>query len=200
MNQNRIFYGTACFLVEKIDNESGEELASILENNGFGGTEWINLPKSGLVHVNVESMRYGYTIIGIRIASNNYDEVPNHPFTVNEFKTIWDVLKKHRINKKRVESRERKYLDSGYSCFLVKDNNLKDSGNDFWNYLNNEKFKSLNNNDTPPEWVLINVGNSTYINKSDNDYIRSYVEDNLENALDCDEFKIIWEVIRKHRK
>lgn len=41
MNQNRIFYGTACFLVEKIDNESGEELASILENNGFGGTEWI---------------------------------------------------------------------------------------------------------------------------------------------------------------
>ena len=58
------------------------------------------------------------------------------------------MLKKHRINKTRVESRERKYLDSGYSCFLVKDKNLKDSGDDFWTYLNNEKFKSLNNNDT----------------------------------------------------
>ena len=50
------------------------------------------------------------------------------------------------------------------------------------------------------EWVLINVGNSTYINISDNEDIHSYVEDNLENALDCDDSKTIWEVIRIHRK
>lgn len=199
MNQERIFYGIASFVVEKISKESGEELVTFLEEEGFGGTKYIDLPKNGIVHVNIESMRYGYGILGIKIAENIYDEIPNHPFTINEFKTIWNVLKKHRKNKKRVESRDRKHLNSGCSCFIVKQDRLKDLNNDFWSYLKNENFKSLNENVTPPEWVLINVGNSTFINLTDNPEIISYVKDNCQNALTCDEFKIIWEVIRKHR-
>ena len=87
---------------------------------------------------------------------------------------------------------DRKYLDSGYACFLVKEDNLKDNGNDFWTYLENEKFKPLTENDNPPEWVLINVGNSTYINSSHNKEVISYVKKNYGNALTSDEFKTIW--------
>ena len=199
MNQERIFYDIASFVVEKISKESGEELVTFLEEEGFEGTKYIDLPKNGIVHVNIESMRYGYGIQGIKIAENIYDEIPNHPFTINEFKTIWNVLKKHRKNEKRVESRDRKYLNSGYSCFLVKQDSLKDVNNHFWSYLKNENFKSLNENNTPPEWVLINVANSTFINLTDNPKIISYVKDNCQNTLNCDEFKTIWEVIRKHR-
>ena len=199
MNQYRIFYGTAGFLVESIDEESGEELPTFLRDEGFKSTKYINLPTIGLTHVNIESMRYGSARLGIGIALNNYDELPTHPFTIKEFKTIWNILKKHEYNKKQVESSNRKYLNSGYACFLVKDDNLKNPDNKFWTYLKDEKFKQLTKNNTPPEWVLINVGNSTYINLTDNDEIISYVNDNYANALNTSEFMIIWEEIRKHR-
>ena len=48
-------------------------------------------------------MCYGLGIHGIKIASNTYDEVPNHPFTIKEFKTIYDVLK-HKTKKKEKKS------------------------------------------------------------------------------------------------
>ena len=199
MNHERIFYGTTGFVVEKIDETTGEELLTYLDDEGFDATKGIDLPKNAFIHVNTQSMCYGQGIHGIKIASDTYGEVPNRPFTINEFKTIWHVLKKHKAKKKRAKIRDRKYLESGYACFLIKEDCLKDAGNDFWRYLEREKFKALTEKDTPPEWVLINIGNSTYINYSDNEEIISYVKENYENALNTSEFKRIWEVIRKHR-
>ena len=199
MNSTQILNGSSCFLVENIDEKSGENIVAFLEREGFEATEGISLPKINSVHANIESMKYGYAPLGVKIASNIVDEIPRNQFNIEEFKIIWHILRKHRKNRKKIESNNRKYLSIGYSCFIVKDIESENQGNDFISYLDNEKFESLDKDITPSKNLLINVLNMKYTNESSSNMISSYIKDNMETALNIDEFKTIWEIIRKHK-
>ena len=197
MNHEDVFNGTQCFLVEKYDEQSGESIINYLEEEGFRSTKWIDLPHIDSVYINVKSMCYGHAVHGVRTAFTIIDEGVKNQFRVKEFKNIWDILKKYRINKTKAENNDLKYLSAGSSCFLVKDNGLKNEGHEFWKYLKKEEFDSLND-DEISEWLLINVKNRTYLSNSSSNKILNYVHDNYQNALEINEFITIWEIIKKH--
>ena len=86
----------------------------------------------------------------------------------------------------------------GSSCFLVKDDELKNPSNEFLTYLENEHFDPLNDI-TPTGWILVNVKHEEYTNDTSTDEICGYVQENHANSLSIDEFKTIWEIIKEHK-
>lgn len=198
MDAKQILDGTSCFMVNQIDDKSNENLLTYLKEEGFKHTRWIDLPHLESLYVNVETMCYGHVISGVRTAFTIIDEVPENEFGINEFKTIWNIIKKHKDNNKKPEGNDMKYLSMGSSCFLVKDDELKNPSNEFLTYLENEHFDPLNDI-TPTGWILVNVKHEEYTNDTSTDEICGYVQENHANSLSIDEFKTIWEIIKEHK-
>ncbi|WP_323735885.1 hypothetical protein PXD04_08320 [Methanosphaera sp. ISO3-F5] len=194
MNQERILYGNKCFLIEE-----DEKLLTYLEDEGFQSTKYIKLPKINYIYVNTESMCYALQPLGVKIATDFLDTTLENAFKTHEFKNIWNILKKHKKTRKNKTNKDRKHLSDGNSSLLVKDEELKNNYTKFKQYLEKEKFKPLKKEQNT-DWILINIGNKTYLNNTDNPEIISHINMNLEEALSIKEFKTIWNNIKPHHK
>ena len=94
---SRISAGTACFLIEDASLTTWEaEFWEYLKEEGFSswgthgiwkGCDW--------VYVNVNSKLYAPGMPGIPITQAILNMYPRNALSIDEFKTIWNILKEH---------------------------------------------------------------------------------------------------------
>ncbi|RAP50323.1 MAG: hypothetical protein BZ138_06735 [Methanosphaera sp. rholeuAM270] len=199
MNLSSIFSGNACFLVKYEDNkDSKSNFITFLEEEGFRKTIGkYNASHSNWLYINVNSMVYGGgPNKACKLTGTIVGEDPPNAFNVDEFKTIWNIIKKYKVNKETVELIDNSLVSCGNSSFLIKDD-INGIGNKFWDFLEIHKFESLDDLYYDWGWVLVNVYGMVY---TTNPRIISSCVGNLpSDALSIEEFKVIWDIIIKHK-
>ena len=91
-------------------------------------------------------------------------------------------------------------ISSGAACFLVRDDSLKTWEGEFWEYLRKEGFSSWGvHGNYGCEWVYVNVNSKLFAPGMPGVPItQPLVSKNFRNALSIDEFKAIWEILKRH--
>lgn len=198
-NHDNILSGNACFLVKFEDKEdSKNNFIKYLTNEGFRKTiSSYNTCHSNWLFVNVNSMLYGGgTWKPVKLTQTIVGEDPPNAFNVEEFKTIWKILKKYKSNQESIKNIDNSMVSCGNSAFLVKDD-MKNKANMFQDYLEENKFQSLDSDFNDWGWVLINVYSMVYTTSPH--AISSYVGNLPGDAPNIIEFKEIWNIIIKHK-
>lgn len=90
-------------------------------------------------YINVNSLRYSEGVSKpVLLIGTIVGESINNPFTIDEFKIIWNIVKKHIGNLNSTNE-----ITKGCSTFLVADEILEKCHNEFIDYLAEENFKEL---------------------------------------------------------
>ena len=217
MGALRLFAGNACFMVREDSGEDAkEEFEQYIKEEGFRPSkpEYMVACSLNIFYINVNSMLYATGVkYPVKLTETIVDESPSKAFSVDEFKTIWNILKKAR-NNRSIENDDNSLIRMGTSCFIVRDDKLKDRDTSFWKYLESERFTSINEGNSSSAMVLINVKSMTYqgglyptihspfVGDSFDSCldIDAILEDRLENYLSIDEFRTMWEIIRKYKE
>lgn len=91
-------------------------------------------------------------------------------------------------------------ISSGTACFLIKDDSLKTWEGEFWEYLKKEGFSSWGKKGNwGCDWAYVNVNSKLYAPGMPGIPItQPIVSKYPQNALSIDEFKTIWEILKRH--
>ena len=199
MDKLKILSGNACFLVQ---NTSGilyeKDFEDYLLNEGFKKYNKHGWAHKNFFYINVNSLSFSPGVAKpVRFASTIIGESPKNMFSIGEFKTIWNILKKHIENLNPTNE-----ITWGTSTFLICDESLKEQNNEFIDYLNRENFNALIDDSYGGRgYVAVNVKNMLY---SDGDMaevlVSTFVGDNSTCALTIDEFKTIWDILKQHKE
>ena len=194
-----ILTGNACFLVKFEDSEETKNsFISYLENEGFRKTiSTYNTSHSNWLFINVNSMVFGSGYWKpVKLTRTIVGEDPPNAFSIDEFKRIWNILRKHQDFEK-AEKIDISMVSYGNSSFLIKENIDTDSENNFWNYLKIHRFEAIDK--FPRNWgyTLVNVDSMLFTTSTH--IISPYIANLPDDALSADEFKAIWEIIMKHK-
>ena len=88
-------------------------------------------------------------------------------------------------------------VSCGNSSFLIYADNLKDNEKDFWNYLRINNFEPIDKSPNYWGYILVNVDSMLFTTRPN--IISSYMGNLPDTALDIEEFKVIWDIISKHK-
>lgn len=187
MTESKILLGNACFLVRNTSEDlSKKDFEDYLNSEGFEKFRKYGWCDRGCYYVNVKSLRFSAGVPKpVKLAETIVGESIGNPFTIDEFKTIWNILKKHI---KTLNSTNE--ITKGHSAFIIR----AESEDDITDYLNQEFFRLVGGNGGS-DFFTVNVKRMIYSNG-----ISSFEADNSDSALTVDEFKTIWSIIRKHHK
>ena len=91
-------------------------------------------------------------------------------------------------------------ISSGSACFMIEDDTIKTDDGEFWDYLRKEGFRSWGKHGNwGCSWVYVNVNSKLYAPGMPGIPITWCVAGmNPQNALSIDEFKEIWEILKRH--
>lgn len=195
-----IYSGNACFLVNfEDDKEIKNNFISYLEDEGFRKTiSTYNTGHSHWLFINVNSMVFGGGYWKpVKLTRTIVGENPDNAFTIEEFKHIWSILKKYQDYDK-VQKIDVSMVSCGNSSFLIYADNLKDNEKDFWNYLRINKFEPIDKSPNYWGYILVNVDSMLFTTRPN--IISSYMGNLPDSALDIKEFKVIWDIISKHKE
>lgn len=142
MDKFKILSGNACFLVQNTSGTmSREDFEDYLKKEGFEEFRKYGWCDRGSFYINVNSLHYSVGVYkAAPLTGTIVGESIKNPFTIDEFKTIWNILKKHMGNLNSTNE-----IRKGCSTFLVADEILEEYHNEFIDYLKEENFKELSN-------------------------------------------------------
>ena len=199
MNKFKILSGNAYFLVENTSGTmSREDFEDYLKKEGFEEFRKYGWCDRGSFYVNVNSLRYSAGVYKASpLTGTIVGESIKNPFTIDEFKTIWNILKKHIGNPNSTNE-----IRKGCSTFLVADEMLEEYHNEFIDYLDDENFKELSNDSYGRRgFVAVNVKSMIYSKGFvANALVSSFVGENSSCSLTIDELKTIWNILKKHKR
>ena len=199
MDKLNILSGNACFLVENTSQTiSRKEFENYLKKEGFVEFRKYGWKDRGCFYINVNSLRYAAGVPKpAKLTGTIVGESIKNPFTIDEFKTIWNILKKHIGDLKSTDE-----ITRGCSTFFIRDEILNESDNEFTDYLNRENFKQLTDDSYGGRgFVCVNVKTGIYSNGSmAASLVSTFVGDNSTCALSVGEFKTVWNIIKKHKE
>lgn len=195
----KILSGNACFLVQNTSDElTKEDFQEYLINEGFEKFNKYGWPNRSYFFINVNSLRFSPGVSKpAKLAATIIGENPRNMFTIEEFKTIWNILKRHIGSLNPTNE-----ITKGTSAFLICDESLNEYKNEFIDYLNRENFKALDGDSYGGRgYVAVNVKSMIY-SKGDmaNVLVSTFVGDNSTCALTIEEFKTIWNIIKQHKE
>ena len=198
MDKLKILSGNACFLVQNTSEAlSKKDFEEYLMNEGFKKYNKHGWSNRSFFYINVNSLRFSPGVAKpVRFAATIIGETPKNMFTIDEFKTIWNILKKHIGNLNPTNE-----ITKGTSTFLVCDESLKENNNEFIDYLNRENFNALEGDSYGGRgYVAVNVKSMLY-SKGDmaNLLVSTFVCDNSTCALTINDFKTIWDILKQHK-
>lgn len=198
MDKLNMLAGNACFLVLNTSDElSKEEFTNYLIGEGFERFKkygWLDRP---YYFINVNSLRFSPGVSKpVKLTGTIVDENPKNAFTIDEFKTIWNILKKHIRELNPTDE-----ITKGTSTFLVCDEELKQYDNEFIDYLDRENFKELADDGHGGRgFAAVNVMTMTYSKGTmANRLVSTFIGDNSTCALTVDEFRTVWDIIKEHK-
>ena len=194
MDKLEILAGNACFLVRNTSNEmSRNEFEDYLESEGFAKFRKYPWKDRGCFYINVNSMRYSAGVPKpAKLAGTIVGESIDNAFEIDEFKTIWNILKRIIQMPDGIDE-----ITWGSSAFLIRN----ESANGFSDYLRRQNFRPLADDGYGAgAFVAVNVKSMTY-SQSDmaRRLISTFIGDNQACAISEEEFRTIWEIIRKHK-
>lgn len=199
MDKFKILSGNACFLVQNTSGTmSREDFEDYLKKEGFEEFRKYGWCDRGSFYINVNSLRYSAGVYkAAPLTGTIVGESIKNPFTIDEFKTIWNILKKHMGNLNSTNE-----IRKGYSTFLVADEILEEYHNEFIDYLKEENFKELSNDSYGGRgFVAVNVKSMLYSKGFvANALVSSFVGENSSCSLTIEEFKIVWNILKKHKQ
>lgn len=199
MDKFEILSGNACFLVQNTsDTMSREDFEDYLIKEGFKEFRKYGWCDRGSFYVNVNSLRYSAGVYkAAPLTETIIGESIKNPLTIDEFKTIWIILKKHIGNLNSTNK-----IRKGCSTFLVADEILGEYHNKFIDYLDEENFKEISDDSYEGRgFVAVNVKSMIYSKGFvANALVLSFVGDNSSCFLTIDEFKTIWNILKKHKQ
>ena len=132
MDKLKILSGNACFLVKNTsDTMSRKDFEGYLKGEGFAEFRKYGWKDRGCFYINVNSMRFSAGVSKpAKLAQTIVGEGIKNPFTIDEFRAIWNILKTH-IG----DLDQRDEITKGCSLFLVCDEMLNESSNEFIDYF-----------------------------------------------------------------
>lgn len=199
VNKLRILAGNACFLVQNSSDElTKEDFQDYLLNEGFEKFNKYGWPNRSYFFINVNSLRFSPGVSkAAKLAATIIGENPSNMFTIDEFKTIWNILKRHIGSLNPTNE-----ITKGTSAFLVCDESLKEYNNEFIDYLNQENFNALDDDSFGGRgYVAVNVKSMLYSDgHMANVLVSTFVGDNSTSAVTIDEFKTIWNILKQHKQ
>ena len=199
MDKFKILSGNACFLVQNTSGTmSREDFEDYLKKEGLEEFRKYLWRDRGSFYINVNSLRYSAGVPkAAPLTETIVGESINNPFTIDEFKTIWSILKKHIGNLNSTNE-----IRKGCSTFLVSDEILEEYHNEFIDYLDEENFKELSDDSYGGRgFVAVNVKSMLYSKGFvANALVSSFVGDNSSCSLTVDEFKAIWNILKRHKQ
>lgn len=199
MDKFKILSGNACFSVQNTSaTMSREDFEDYLKKEGFEEFRKYGWCDRGSFYINVNSLRYSAGVYkATPLTGTIVGESIKNPFTIDEFKTIWNILKNHIGNLNSTNE-----IRKGCSTFLVADEILEEYHNEFINYLDEENFKELSDDSYGGRGlVAVNVKSMLYSKGFIvNELVSSFVGDNSSCSLTIEEFKTIWNILKKHRQ
>lgn len=197
LDRFKILSGNACFLVKNTSNTiSREEFEKYLKREGFEEFRKYGWRDRGCFYININSLRYSAGVDKpAQLTGTIVGEYIKNPFTIEEFKTIWNILKKHIENFNSTNE-----ITKGTSTFLVSDESLNECDNEFIDYLNEENFNGLIDDSYGGRgFVAVNVRSRVYSNGAmAHTLVSTFVGDNSTCALTIDEFKTVWDILKQH--
>ena len=199
MDKLQILSGNACFLVQNTsDSLSKKDFEEYLLNEGFERFNKYGWPNRNYFFINVNSLRFSPGVSKpVKLTATIIGENPKNMFTIDEFKTIWNILKRHIKNPNPTNE-----ITKGTSAFLVCDESLKEYSNDFIDYLNRENFNALPDDSYGGRgYVAVNVKSMLYSKGYMAGTIAStFVGNSSTRSITVDEFKTIWDIIKRHKE
>ena len=199
MDKLKILSGNACFLVKNTsDTMSRKDFEGYLKGEGFAEFRKYGWKDRGCFYINVNSMRFSAGVSKpAKLAQTIVGEGIKNPFTIDEFRAIWNILKTH-IG----DLDQRDEITKGCSLFLVCDEMLNESSNEFIDYLDGENFNALSDDSYGGRGIVaVNVKSMIYSKGRMADVMAStFVGDSSTCALSVDEFRTVWDIIKKHRE
>ena len=95
-DEQSISSGTACFLIKDDSLMTYEgEFWEYLRNEGFKPWGHHGIWNCSWVYVNVNTKQYAPGMPGIQITTPIVSKYPRNALSIEEFKTIWNILKEH---------------------------------------------------------------------------------------------------------
>ena len=93
-------------------------------------------------------------------------------------------------------------IGAGKACFMVMDDSLKTWEGEFWEYLRKEGFQSWGmHGNWGCSWVYVNVNSKVFAPGMPGIPITQCVmSKHPGEALSIDEFKEIWEILKRHEE
>ncbi len=127
MDKFKILSGNACFLVQNTSNNmSKKDFEDYLKREGFKEFRKYWSKDRGCFYINVNSLCFSEGISKpAKLTGTIVGESLKNPFSIDEFRTIWEILKKHIT-----EFNSTNEITKGCSIFLVCDDLLKKSHNE----------------------------------------------------------------------
>ncbi|WP_407381300.1 hypothetical protein [Methanobrevibacter sp.] len=177
---------------------SKEDFEDYLKKEGFEKFRKYFCRDRGSFYINVNSLRYSEGVSKpAPLTETIIGESINNPFTIDEFKTIWNILKMHIGNLNSTNE-----IRKGCSIFLVADEILEEDYNEFIDYLDEENFNELSDDSYGGRgFVAVNVKSMIYSKGFvASALVSSFVGDNSSCSLTIDEFKTIWNILKKHKQ
>lgn len=197
MDKLKMFSGNACFLVKNTsDTMSRKDFEKYLSDEGFEKFKKYSWCDRGSFYINVNSLRYSAGVCkAAPLTGTIVCESIKNPFSIDEFRIIWDILKGH-IQEFTPSNEIRK----GCSTIFVADEILDGYHNEFIDYLEEEDFKALADDSYGGRgFVAVNVKSRVYSKGNMANMIMSgHLGSNSNCALTADEFKTVWRILKKH--
>lgn len=160
MDRMKMFEGNACFLVKNTsETMSRKDFESYLSDEGFEKFIKYSWCDRGSFYINVNSLRYSAGVCkAAPLTGTIVGESIKNPLTIEEFQTIWNILKAHIPEFKSVNE-----IRKGSSAILVCDEVLDDNRNDFIDFLECEGFREISNDcHGGMGFAAVNVKNMMY--------------------------------------
>ena len=153
-----------------------------------------------------EDAEYIYEHAGSPLAKHHYREVISWLFDGEKADSVSASMFKGEIRNPGYavidETKDVPSISSGAACFMIADDSLRKQDGDFWDYLKSEGFRSWGRHGNYGcSWVYVNVNSKLYAPGMPGIPItRCVVSKYPALALSIDEFKGIWEILKRHEE
>ena len=198
MDKMEILSGNACFPVKNTSHAmSGKEFEDYLENEGFEKFRKYQWMDRGFFYININSLRYSPGVPkAAKLAETILGEDMKNAFSIDEFITIWNILKSHMGQFSSTDE-----ITKATSAFCICDEILLKPENEFLDYLHSQNFTPLADDGYGSRgFAVVNVKSMIYSNGQMADkLISTFIGDNSACTITADEFKTIWNLLKLHK-
>ena len=138
------------------------------------------------------------------LAKHHYRETITWLFDGEEADTVSASMFKGEIRNPGYEvidiEKDTPTISSGSACFMIKDDSLRTYEGEFWDYLKKEGLYSwLRYGNWGCNWVYVNVNSKMFAPGMPGVPITKAIVSKVPaNALSIEEFKTIWDILKKH--